>query len=300
MGPSQAAKRDGRDTATRCAITEPSLDRPPIRPGTSGCEPLLSSCSSSWQWVRSSRASHCSSSRPAVSFSKSSRGNRPVAQADAPAAPSPEQVARYRAVVVAGHTGDAATVAAHRNDESATVRQAALAASHRLGLCSADELRAAFVDPDSAVRARAAELSVVVDGIDPTPLLTDPDPAVVEVACFACGEIDWALSSSAPVQQLGQIATGHEDPLCRESAAAALGAIGDPAGLEAVLAACQDRVTVRRRATLALAAFDSPRADEALHRALNDKDWQVRQAAEDLLEVGRVLDAPPDPDAYAD
>ena len=38
-----------------------------------------------------------------------------------------------------------------------------------------------------------------------------------------------------------------------------------------------------RRAVLALAAFEGPEVDEALQAALEDKDWQTRQAAEDLL-----------------
>ena len=66
---------------------------------------------------------------------------------------------------------------------------------------------------------------------------------------------------------------------------AALGAIGDPAGLPAVLAALDDKPAVRRRAAVALAAFDGPSVDAALHRCLEDRDWQVRQVAEDLLAV---------------
>ena len=53
----------------------------------------------------------------------------------------------------------------------------------------------------------------------------------------------------------------HADARCREAAVAALGAIGDPAGLPAVLAALRDTPTVRRRATVALAGFDDPRVD---------------------------------------
>ena len=64
---------------------------------------------------------------------------------------------------------------------------------------------------------------------------------------------------------------------------AALGAIGDPAGLPAILAATGDKATVRRRAIIALALFDGPEVDEALSRASVDRDWQVRQAAEDQL-----------------
>jgi HEAT repeat protein len=49
-----------------------------------------------------------------------------------------------------------------------------------------------------------------------------------------------------------------------------------------VLAACQDKPAVRRRAVLALAPFSGPDVDAALAAAREDKDWQVRQAAEDL------------------
>ena len=86
------------------------------------------------------------------------------------------------------------------------------------------------------------------------------------------------------VDLLASIAAGHPEPLCREAAVAALGAIGDDTGLPAVLAACHDRPAVRRRAVIALAAFDGPDVDAALRVALTDRDWQVRQAAEDLSD----------------
>ena len=72
------------------------------------------------------------------------------------------------------------------------------------------------------------------------------------------------------------LATGAgagDDPLVREAAVAALGAIGDDRGLDAILAATEDRPAVRRRAVLALAPFldpGHPRAAEvtaALDRA---------------------------------
>ena len=64
----------------------------------------------------------------------------------------------------------------------------------------------------------------------------------------------------------------------------ALGSLGDPAGPPAILAGTRDKATVRRRAVIALAPFDGPEVDEALAAALTDRDWQVRQAAEDLTE----------------
>jgi TRAP-type C4-dicarboxylate transport system permease large subunit len=77
---------------------------------------------------------------------------------------------------------------------------------------------------------------------------------------------------------MGSIYSG----LATTTEAAALGALGDPAGLSAILSATEDKATVRRRAVIALAPFDGPEVDAALKRATNDRDWQVRQAAEDL------------------
>ena len=77
----------------------------------------------------------------------------------------------------------------------------------------------------------------------------------------------------------------HSDPLVREAAVAALGSIAHEDGRDAVLHACTDKPAIRRRAVLALGVFGGPEVDAALHRALEDRDWQVRQAAEDVLAV---------------
>jgi HEAT repeat protein len=136
----------------------------------------------------------------------------------------------------------------------------------------------------STVRRRAVEEAAAHHVGDPEvdaavlALLDDPDATVVETAAFACGE----RTPPGAVDRLAALATGHDDALCREAAVAALGAIGDPAGLPAILAATHDKATVRRRAVIALAPFDGPEVDDALQRAASDRDWQVRQAAEDL------------------
>jgi HEAT repeat protein len=104
---------------------------------------------------------------------------------------------------------------------------------------------------------------------------------VVEAAAWALGET-LAAPAPAPVAALAAVVTEHDDALAREAAVAALGAIGDADGLPAVLAACADKAAVRRRAVLALAPFTGPDVDAALERARDDRDWQVRQAAEDL------------------
>ena len=72
---------------------------------------------------------------------------------------------------------------------------------------------------------------------------------------------------------------------CAKRAVAALGAIGDPRGLPTILHGCADKPAVRRRAVLALAPFDGEAVDAALQAALVDRDWQVRQAAEDVLRA---------------
>ena len=116
--------------------------------------------------------------------------------------------------------------------------------------------------------------------VDLRPLLADADPTVVEVAAWALGER--GPGAAMAVDDLAGVATGHPDHLAREAAVAALGAIGDERGLPAILAATADRATVRRRAVIALAPFSGPQVDAALEAALSDRDWQVRQAAEDL------------------
>lgn len=112
-------------------------------------------------------------------------------------------------------------------------------------------------------------------------VLADADASVAETAAWALGE--QARESVEVVAALAQMATGHDDVLCREAAVGALGALGHEAGLDAILAATMDKPAIRRRAVLALAPFEGPDVDAALQRALTDHDWQVRQAAEDLL-----------------
>jgi HEAT repeat protein len=93
---------------------------------------------------------------------------------------------------------------------------------------------------------------------------------------------DAADATTTAVRALMAAATSHPEPLCREAAVAALGSLRSPAGLQAVLAALDDKPAVRRRAVVALAGFEGPEVDAALAKAAGDVDWQVRQVAEDL------------------
>ncbi len=185
-------------------------------------------------------------------------------------------------MALAGHRGDEATARAGLAAADPRVRVAALGALARLGRLTADDLGAAAADADGTVRRRAAEeAGRTALAVDVRGLLADPDPLVVEAAAWVCGER--RPVAEGVVDALVDLAAAHEDPLCREAAVAALGAIGDTAGLAAILAATTDKPAVRRRAVIALAPFEGEEVDAALQRALGDRDRQVRQAAEDLL-----------------
>ncbi len=195
-----------------------------------------------------------------------------------------EAVERRKAAAVAGHTGDEATARRLLDDADARVRATALAALDRLGTLTSDELRRALADADTAVRRRALGLAAARPGDGPPStldLLDDPDSVIAETAAWAAGERQPPEPGAG--EALARIATEHPEHLVREAAVAAIGAVGDPIGLPAVLAALGERATIRRRAVLALAAFEGPEVDAALHRALDDRDRQVRQAAEDLV-----------------
>jgi HEAT repeat protein len=198
--------------------------------------------------------------------------------------PDPEVAERRAAVAEAGHRGDVVAARAGLSDPDPSVRATALGALHRAGALDAAALNAAIADPTPMVRRRAADevgLAGGVPGVSLLPLLDDPDPTVVEQGAWTCGEV--SPPEAGVVERLADLATGHDDALVRESAVAALGAIGDAAGLPAILAAFGDKAIVRRRAVIALAPFDGPEVDAALRRALDDRDRQVRQAAEDQL-----------------
>ena len=214
---------------------------------------------------------------------------------DEPPDADPAALKRRRSVVVAGHAGDRATALGAWQDADARVRALALGSLRRSGELPKEVLAEAFGDPAPIVRRRACEEAAALGASGPPGLLhrvedrlVDGDVTVVEAACFALGEL---LGSGAPgrpdevagpVEALARVATSHADVLCREAAVAALGAIGDPRGLPAILAATKDKAAVRRRAILALSPFEGDAVDEALTRALSDRDWQVRQAAEDV------------------
>ncbi len=228
---------------------------------------------------------------------------------------------RRSRAALAGHQGDRQAAEAAAGDPDPSVRLLGYGALARLGALTEQHITAGFSDADSRVVRRVIEAVARIprpvgdpsaDSAIETALETaietaiessvdslllhllnadDTDEVVAETAAWALGErhqqtedgpVELTPEAEAHlVDSLSRAATQHPDALVRESAAAALGAIGR--GLPAILVATTDKATVRRRAVLALASFDTPEVTDALHRARQDRDWQVRQAAEDLL-----------------
>ncbi len=196
--------------------------------------------------------------------------------------PTPPTLAaqRRRVVALAGHLGDPDTAREGLADPEPDVRGTAIGALHRLGALRSHELTASFRDSAPPVRRRAAEVAAHYPKISLFGLLHDTDATVVEVAAWSCGEHETV--NDDVLLRLIDLAGSHEDALVREACVAALGAIGDERGLAAILNGCTDKPAVRRRAVLALAPFEGESVDVALAAALIDRDWQVRQSAEDL------------------
>jgi HEAT repeat protein len=196
------------------------------------------------------------------------------------------QIRRRRDAALAGHLADEDGARVALADDAGSVRATALGALARMNRLGPADVVAGTTDASENVRRRACELSpltahdpVVEDAV--VAALADHDVLVVEAACYGLGELG-SRARPGTVDALARVATTHPDPLGREAAVAALGAIGDAAGLPAILAATADKPAIRRRAVLALAPFAGPEVDGALARARSDRDWQVRQAAEDL------------------
>lgn len=163
----------------------------------------------------------------------------------------------------------------------ATLRALALGSLSRIEAITTAQLEAGLADDDRNVRVRAIEVAITHSDVELAPLLDDADDLVVETAAWALGEREG--DEDHVIEALCRVGSDHDVSICREAAIAALGAIGSEKGLATILGGLEDRAPVRRRAVLALAPFAGPEVDAALERASNDRDRQVRQAAEDLM-----------------
>jgi HEAT repeat protein len=185
------------------------------------------------------------------------------------------------AVIQSGFNGDIATAQAGLSSSQADVRASALRSLHRLNELTSEQLQIAIADTASEVRRTAAEFAAPFHDVSIHHLIDDADVFVAEMAAWSLGERVPVIDEE--LQHLIDRTTSHEEPVVREACAAALGSIGDERGLPAILQACEDKPAVRRRAVLALAPFEGEEVDVALQKALEDRDWQVRQNAEILI-----------------
>ena len=186
----------------------------------------------------------------------------------------------WRNLVIAGHERNETAARSALLEADPVARQLALGALARMNALTDDDLRLAFTDDAAVVRRRAVTLAAGHRGVSVVAMLRDLDPMVIEAAAWAAGEQENVDDDVLVL--LCTLGKESGDPLVREAAVAALGAIGDERALPVILRACADKPNIRRRAVLALAPFDGPEVEAALAAALIDRDWQVRQAAEDL------------------
>ena len=170
-------------------------------------------------------------------------------------------------------------------DENSDVRRAAAEVLGEVGDSRAMEpLIATLRDEADGVREAAAQALGEIGEPAVGPLiaaLRDEDSAVRPVAIHVLGVI-WGLPE---VSRLAD-----EDLSVRRAAAGALGELGDPRAVDALMAALQDRDdSVRKAAARAMGEIGDSRAVESLIRALWDKNGGVGQAAAHAL--GKIGDS---------
>jgi HEAT repeat protein len=185
------------------------------------------------------------------------------------------------AVIEAGFSGNRDTAERGLQHADPSVRASSLRALHRLSSLSEKQVMDGLADSSSEVRRTAVEVSVGMQHIEIHSLLSDEDVFVAEMTAWCLGER--IEPTDTEISALINATLHHNEAVVREASAAALGSLGDERGLPAILSACSDKPAVRRRAILALAPFDGDDVNAALKAALEDRDWQVRQNAEILL-----------------
>lgn len=193
-----------------------------------------------------------------------------------------------RASYALGENGEA-LLRAHFDSAHVRHRVLALRGLVRQSLVKPDLWHRALSDENVEIRREALqqlahapiEDSAVLE--DVVRMLHDDDALVVDGAAFALGEHLYV----GAVVALCDVATNHVDARCRESAVAALGAIGDDRARATIINALEDKAPVRRRAIVALSNFEGLDVEAALEHAKDDRDWQVRSAVSQLRDTER-------------
>lgn len=192
---------------------------------------------------------------------------------------------RRRQIISAGFNGNHELIRSELGGSDPVLWRSALFAAERSSILDPADVLAALASPDPDIQHSGwtilARRPTLLDNNQTTEAFARCSPEVRELACFALGEREPHPSLTAALIGFST----DEDPLVRESVVAALGSLGDPDGEAVVLAGCTDTVSIRRRAVLALIAFDSPASRHALEQLTQDRDWQVRDAAVELLST---------------
>ena len=195
-----------------------------------------------------------------------------------------DDVARRREAAIAGHRGDAAAARAFLADPAPAVRATALGALARAGGLTPDDLAAGLADPAAIVRARAAELCAARPG-DQAPglaaALADDDPRVVEAAAWASGE-------RVPPEPGIVAAPGHggHRRTTTRCVARRPWRRWAPSATRPGCPRCWRRPPTAPRCGggryWRWPRSRAPRSTRPSHGPSTDRDWQVRQAAEDV------------------
>ena len=170
------------------------------------------------------------------------------------------------------------------DDPRPEVRRVAVSACAGLGSEALEALASRVAqEPDENVRAEIIEVLGRL-GSDAYPHVwerrDDESTRVVESVATALGE----LGDAAALPWLLGLIDNHEDVLVREAAVAALGAIGDDRALPTLLESARSgKPQIRRRAVVALTAFEGPQVEAALLAARLDRNPMVKEVAEGIL-----------------
>ncbi len=185
---------------------------------------------------------------------------------DPPTEPATEGRAvalRRRRVIAAGHSGRVEIARAGLDDPDPDVQAAALGALARLGALTVGDVTRALRTGAAPVRRRATDAALSVRGpgsrstlyaavVD---ALSDPDPLVVVGAA-------WFLSERRTASGVVDLVSGRRHPWGRAVPRGCRRGIGchrrSGAGSRRSSTRSDDKPTVRRRATVALAGFDDP------------------------------------------
>ena len=197
--------------------------------------------------------------------------------------PVPGTLEEAIAVIEAGHSSDAASLAvleAARTSSNPVLRRHALVGLEARSALSESHIIEAISDLDAENRSRALRAAGRSD--TPSPRLVealsaataDPEDFVAVAAIRSIADLVILDALNLLISLVGD----HADAMVREEAVAALGALGDERGLPSILNACGDKPAVRRRCVVALGAFEGDEVEAALALLHEDRDWQVRQA----------------------